>query len=83
MSREFNELPEGEQMDVEQDYFDSKNEQIKDPEPRPYIGEDVSVTFRGKIVAIEQDVWNKERVLIKICNEDGDTITVHDALITR
>ncbi len=83
MSREFNELPDGEQKDVEQDYYDTKGDRDmgEDLEPRPYIGEAVRLVIVGKIVGIEEDVFQKNRTLIKVRMENGDSVTVHDALI--
>jgi len=83
MSKQFNELPEGQQMDVEQDYFDSKNEKAGDLEPKPYIGERVKAVIVGHIVGIEEDVWDKTRTLIKIRMENKDVITVDERLIER
>lgn len=79
MSKAFDRLTEDEQRFLDETY----RERVMGDEGKivAQIGDKVEVLFVGKIVAIEQDVFKKDRVLIKIRNDDGDTVTVFEGLV--
>ena len=80
MSRMFDRLTPGEQRDIEQEGYDMKNERRQ----AMNCGDDVEVTFRGKIVRIEEDPWDSKnkRLMITIKNVKGDMVTVEEEMVS-
>ncbi len=78
MSMVFDEMDPRGQMQVEQDVSSMRGD-------KPMMcGDEVEVTFKGRIVKVEEDVFDyrNKRLLITIKNESGDTVTVEESLVS-